>query len=150
MASLVVARSGRTAPLPAVVSHHIHSCNADDYTWSDVHLAPFELHGLIALRAPDKSAHFNVYPRLNQTARCAMNWQKTYSPSVEALALNVLLIYSSLHTPTTTIALYRPAVGRGVSIVRAFGEDCLCSMPRDGGCIPLEALESWWAEYVRV
>lgn len=134
---------------PVVVTHQLKEVRRrTNFAWSDIHLAPFEVHGFIALRAPDRSPHFNLPDQVRER-RLRMNWHKSYSQPVECLSLTVLLVFSSLNRPMSAIELYRPARGRGISIVQAFGHDCLCSMPREGGCIPLDSLEIWWNEYVR-
>ena len=128
-----------------VPAHQVSHPRSIDYSWSDVHLAPFRVHGFLALRAPDRSPRYNIEHFVDRRRR--MDWQRSYSPTVESLSLNILLIYTSLGLGKSSIELYRPARGRGISLVQAFVQDCLCSMPREGGHIPLESLDTWWAEH---
>ena len=139
-------RSNTTASQRSV-SHKLQHTFDTEYTWTNVHLAPFEVHGLIAIRAPDRRPRFNIPQRFMLRQRGGMDWHKRYTKRVESLSLNVLLSYSSLKQPLSSIALYRSARGREVSIVQAFAQDCLCSMAQQGAWIPLEALDTWWEEY---
>lgn len=152
MASLSSAQVVRMGAIePTIITHRLRVTRSDDYAWTDVHLAPFAVYGLIALRAPDLTPRFNLSRRRAKPSALHtwMNWHRSYCAPVERLSLTVLHAYVSLSDPDSTIDLFKPARQRRISVVRAFGEDCLCSMPKEGGCIPLEALRSWWQEYVR-
>jgi len=107
------------------------------YTWDSPDKPTiFEL-GVLARRDPQGRAVLNFEPILS-AAEPEMDWAADYTPSVAALALTIIV-----HL------LERADAGRDLplhwvrAMARQFAEIFLCTMPDDGGCIPIDVMDHW-------
>ena len=105
------------------------------YQWDSADKPTIYQLGVLARRDPAGQPIFN-FVQISAEAEPAMDWESDYTPATAALALTIIVLL-----------LERAGVSqprhRVRAIARDFAELFLCSMPPDGGCIPIEVMDHW-------
>ena len=111
-----------------------------ELTWDNLELARFETFGVIARRGPDDIACFNIAQSVWLYPRVRMDWSSRRSRGCETFAVNVLARCVGGPKVQTYAGV---AAQKAIDYAPLFMEECLLTMPHDGGCIPLEYLAAW-------
>jgi hypothetical protein len=110
------------------------------YEWDILDVRTFRLVGVIARRAPDGTPRFNFPQTVWLYPEISMNWSTRMNRQMRTLAVNIL-------TPFLPPRTERVAVGTtsllALEHAAPFARLFLCTMPREGGCIPRSVIQEW-------
>ena len=104
------------------------------YRWNSTDKPGLAEFGVLARRDPRGRAVLNFEPL---EPGVEFDWGDDYTPAVAALSVTVVV---RLLEHTHTVGLPTPRLR---ALARNFGEMFLCTMPDDGGFIPIDVMEHW-------
>ena len=105
------------------------------YRWNSPDKPGLSEFGVLARRDPKGRAVLNVEP---VEPGVEFDWEAEYTPAVAALSAAIVLVLLE-HTRVPK----RLPAPRLRALARHFGELFLCTMPADGGFIPIDVMEHW-------
>jgi len=110
------------------------------YEWDILDVRTFRLVGVIARRAPDGTPRFNFPQTVWLYPEVSMNWSTRMNRQMRTLAVNILTPFLPPRTEKVAIGTTSLlALEQAAPFARLF----LCTMPRDGGCIPRGVIQEW-------
>jgi hypothetical protein len=128
----------RTRPLPK--PQVVRVKRSYWYRWNNLDHASFRAVGVIARRAPDGTPRFNFPQTIWVYPRAEMNWAPHMNRQVETLAVNILAAFVLTQARRNRIrATNRFTLDESTAFAKLF----LCTMPRNGGCIPRTVIQEW-------
>ena len=110
------------------------------YDWDILDVRTFRLVGVIARRAPDGTPRFNFPQTIWMYPEVPMNWSTRMSRQVRTLAINILTPFLP---PRTEKLVVGTTSLMALDAAASFAHLFLCTMPREGGCIPRSVIQEW-------